>query len=211
MDKAVRAPFGNVKYDPSEGLLRKIFPSLILASSSPNRREYLESLGMEVTQVKTDVFETEDGDASLITLENAKRKMDAYLSTDETPVKDVITLDTLVALDGKAIGKPDGVDAARAIISSLSGRWHTVYTSLVLFDKDKGVIKSGTETTFLKFKELSGIDVNAYINSGDWEGAAGGYRIQRSGGRLVEEIDGDWTNVIGIPVLLLLKLKSGGN
>ncbi len=211
MDKAVRAPFGNVKYDPSEGLLRKIFPSLILASSSPNRREYLESLGMEVTQVKTDVFETEDGDASLITLENAKRKMDAYLSTDETPVKDVITLDTLVALDGKAIGKPDGVDEARAIISSLSGRWHTVYTSLVLFDKDKGVIKSGTETTFVKFKELSGIDVNAYINSGDWEGAAGGYRIQRSGGRLVEEIDGDWTNVIGIPVLLLLKLKSGGN
>ena len=211
MDKAVIAPFGNVKYDPSEGLLRKIFPSLILASSSPNRREYLESLGMEVTQVKTDVFETEDGDASLITLENAKRKMDAYLSTDETPVKDVITLDTLVALDGKAIGKPDGVDEARAIISSLSGRWHTVYTSLVLFDKDKGVIKSGTETTFVKFKELSGIDVNAYINSGDWEGAAGGYRIQRSGGRLVEEIDGDWTNVIGIPVLLLLKLKSGGN
>ena len=211
MDKAVRAPFGNVKYDPSEGLLRKIFPSLILASSSPNRREYLESLGMEVTQVKTDVFETEDGDASLITLENAKRKMDAYLSTDETPVKDVITLDTLVALDGKAIGKPDGVDEARAIISSLSGRWHTVYTSLVLFDKDKGVIKSGTETTFVKFKELSGIDVNAYINSGDWEGAAGGYRIQRSGGRLVEEIDGDWTNVIGIPVLLLRKLKSGGN
>ena len=211
MDKAVRAPFGNVKYDPSEGLLRKIFPSLILASSSPNRREYLESLGMEVTQVKTDVFETEDGDASLITLENAKRKMDAYLSTDETPVKDVITLDTLVALDGKAIGKPDGVDEARAIISSLSGRWHTVYTSLVLFDKDKGVIKSGTETTFVKFKELSGIDVNAYINSGDWEGAAGGYRIQRSGGRLVKEIDGDWTNVIGIPVLLLLKLKSGGN
>ena len=211
MDKAVRAPFGNVKYDPSEGLLRKIFPSLILASSSPNRREYLESLGMEVTQVKTDVFETEDGDASLITLENAKRKMDAYLSTDETPEKDVITLDTLVALDGKAIGKPDGVDEARAIISSLSGRWHTVYTSLVLFDKDKGVIKSGTETTFVKFKELSGIDVNAYINSGDWEGAAGGYRIQRSGGRLVEEIDGDWTNVIGIPVLLLLKLKSGGN
>ena len=211
MDKAVRAPFGNVKYDPSEGLLRKIFPSLILASSSPNRREYLESLGMEVTQVKTDVFETEDGDASLITLENAKRKMDAYLSTDETPVKDVITLDTLVALDGKAIGKPDGVDEARAIISSLSGRWHTVYTSLVLFDKDKGVIKSGTETTFVKFKELSGIDVNAYINSGDWEGAAGGYRIQRSGGRLVEKIDGDWTNVIGIPVLLLLKLKSGGN
>lgn len=211
MDKAVRAPFGNVKYDPSEGLLRKIFPSLILASSSPNRREYLESLGMEVTQVKTDTAETEDGDASLITLENAKRKMDAYLSTDETPVKDVITLDTLVALDGKAIGKPDGVDEARAIISSLSGRWHTVYTSLVLFDKDKGVIKSGTETTFVKFKELSGIDVNAYINSGDWEGAAGGYRIQRSGGRLVEEIDGDWTNVIGIPVLLLLKLKSGGN
>ena len=211
MDKAVRAPFGNVKYDPSEGLLRKIFPSLILASSSPNRREYLESLGMEVTQVKTDVFETEDGDASLITLENAKRKMDAYLSIDKTPVKDVITLDTLVALDGKAIGKPDGVDEARAIISSLSGRWHTVYTSLVLFDKDKGVIKSGTETTFVKFKELSGIDVNAYINSGDWEGAAGGYRIQRSGGRLVEEIDGDWTNVIGIPVLLLLKLKSGGN
>ena len=211
MDKAVRAPFGNVKYDPSEGLLRKIFPSLILASSSPNRREYLESLGMEVTQVKTDVFETKDGDASLITLENAKRKMDAYLSTDETPVKDVITLDTLVALDGKAIGKPDGVDEARAIISSLSGRWHTVYTSLVLFDKDKGVIKSGTETTFVKFKELSGIDVNAYINSGDWEGAAGGYRIQRSGGRLVKEIDGDWTNVIGIPVLLLLKLKSGGN
>ncbi len=211
MDKAVRAPFGNVKYDPSEGLLRKIFPSLILASSSPNRREYLESLGMEVTQVKTDVFETEDGDAYLITLENAKRKMDAYLSTDETPEKDVITLDTLVALDGKAIGKPDGVDEARAIISSLSGRWHTVYTSLVLFDKDKGVIKSGTETTFVKFKELSGIDVNAYINSGDWEGAAGGYRIQRSGGRLVEEIDGDWTNVIGIPVLLLLKLKSGGN
>lgn len=211
MDKAVRAPFGNVKYDPSEGLLRKIFPSLILASSSPNRREYLESLGMEVTQVKTDVFETEDGDASLITLENAKRKMDAYLSIDKTPVKDVITLDTLVALDGKAIGKPDGVDEARAIISSLSGRWHTVYTSLVLFDKDKGVIKSGTETTFVKFKELSGIDVNAYINSGDWEGAAGGYRIQRSGGRLVEKIDGDWTNVIGIPVLLLLKLKSGGN
>lgn len=211
MDKAVRDPFKNVKYDPSDGLLKKLFPSLILASSSPNRREYLESLGMEVTQVKTDAVETEDGDASLITLENAKRKMDAYLSIDKTPVKDVITLDTLVALDGKAIGKPDGVEEARAIISSLSGRWHTVYTSLVLFDRDKGVLESGTETTFVKFKELSGIDVNAYINSGDWEGAAGGYRIQRSGGRLVEKIDGDWTNVIGIPVLLLLKLKSGGN
>lgn len=194
-------------YDPSDGLLAKTFPSLILASSSPNRREYLESLSIKVIQQPVLTDEKKKGNAEELTETNAKRKMDAFLKEYGKPEMDAISLDTLVSVDGKAIGKPKDRKDAENIIRMLSGRTHQVYTSLFLYDWREQTVKGGTDRTDVTFFSLSDEEIDKYIEKGEWEGAAGGYRIQKSGMDLIERIDGDWTNVIGIPVTLLLKLR----
>jgi septum formation protein len=116
----------------------------------------------------------------------------------------VIACDTDVVLDGKALGKPKGEVEAREYLDRMSGRAHEVLSGLVILED--GEERSGLERTLVTFKELSEDEKDRYVRFGEWEGRSGGYAIQTLGSTLVERIEGSVSNVVGLPVGLLLEL-----
>jgi septum formation protein len=113
-------------------------------------------------------------------------------------------VDTTVVLDGRIYGKAADRDYAAHMLHELSGRTHTVVSGLCLLGGDEEVLAH--ELTDVTFRLLSAELVEAYLESGEWEGRAGAYAIQGLGGRLVERIEGDYLNVVGLPGALLLSL-----
>ena len=124
----------------------------------------------------------------------------------------VIGGDTEVALDGEVLGQPDDESQAREHLRRLSGREHEVFGAIALMGPgvdDEGVFegREGIERTTVRFRELEGPLLDAYFASGEWEGRAGSYAIQGLGSALVEGVSGDVSNVIGLPIPLLLSLE----
>lgn len=116
----------------------------------------------------------------------------------------MIGCDTDVVLDGKALGKPADEVEAREYLDRMSGRAHEVLSGLVILDG--GEERSGLERTSVHFKELSEAEKDRYVAFGEWEGRSGGYAIQTLGSTLVERVEGSVSNVVGLPVGLLLEL-----
>jgi MAF protein len=119
----------------------------------------------------------------------------------------VIACDTDVVLDGKALGKPAHEVEAREYLDRMSGRGHEVLSGLVVLDGEEE--RSGLERTSVFFKELSEAEKERYVRFGEWEGRSGGYAIQALGSTLVERVEGSVSNVVGLPVGLLLELAPG--
>ncbi len=116
----------------------------------------------------------------------------------------VIACDTDVVLDGKALGKPADAAEAREYLDRMSGRAHEVLSGLVVLEGDEE--RSGLERTTVVFKQLSDADKDRYVNFGEWRGRSGGYAIQTLGSTLVERVEGSVSNVVGLPVGLLIEL-----
>ncbi len=116
----------------------------------------------------------------------------------------VIGCDTDVVLDGKALGKPADAREAREYLDRMSGRGHEVLSGLVVLDG--GEERSGLERTTVVFRDLSEADKERYVDFGEWRGRSGGYAIQTLGSTLVERVEGSVSNVVGLPVGLLLEL-----
>jgi septum formation protein len=116
----------------------------------------------------------------------------------------VIACDTDVVLDGKALGKPADVDEAREYLDRMSGRSHEVLSGLVVLSG--GEERSGLDRTTVVFKQLDEAAKERYVRFGEWRGRSGGYAIQTLGSSLVERIEGSVSNVVGLPVGLLLEL-----
>ena len=173
--------------------------SVTLASGSPQRSEILRKLGVEFEVVVSGVEELSGGDPELEVLENARLKARA-VGRDGV----VIACDTDVVLDGKALGKPADAAEARRYLDRMSGRAHEVLSGLVVLVD--GEERSGLERTTVVFKELSEAEKERYVAFGEWEGRSGGYAIQTLGSTLVERIEGSVSNVVGLPVGLLLEL-----
>lgn len=173
--------------------------SVVLASGSPQRSEILSKLGVEFEVVVSGVEELSGGDPEFEVLENARLKARA-VARDGI----VIACDTDVVLDGKALGKPADAGESRAYLDRMSGRAHTVMSGLVVMVE--GEERSGLERTSVVFKQLSEADKERYVAFGEWEGRSGGYAIQTLGSTLVERIEGSVSNVVGLPVGLLLEL-----
>lgn len=178
---------------------------LLLASKSPRRQQLLFNLGANVTIVSVSADETvsEDIPGSMVPELLAKRKADAYTGT----LKDnqiLITADTLVVLDDKILGKPKNRDEAFRILSALSGRRHQVYTGVCLRTKDK--IRTFTECTNVYFSSLSDEEINYYLDTYRYDDKAGAYGIQDWIGMIgVSRIEGDYYNVMGLPVARMHK------
>ncbi|HWO16265.1 MAG TPA: Maf family protein [Solirubrobacterales bacterium] len=159
----------------------------------------LRKLGVEFEVLMPGVDELTGGDPEVEVLENARRKAAAVERGDL-----VIACDTDVVLDGKALGKPaDGVEA-RSYLDRMSGRSHEVLSGLVVLVGDEE--RSGLERTTVVFKELSEVEKERYVAFGEWRGRSGGYAIQTLGSTLVERVEGSVSNVVGLPVGLLLEL-----
>jgi len=117
----------------------------------------------------------------------------------------VLGADTLVAVDGAILGKPRDADEARSFLARLAGREHEVVGGLVVA-RDGARQAAGVAVTTVRFRALDEAALDWYVSTGEWHGRAGGYAIQGRGAALVESIDGDYLNVVGLPVALLLDL-----
>jgi septum formation protein len=178
--------------------------SVVLASGSPQRREILSKLGVEFEVVVSGVDELSGGDPEVEVVENARRKAKAVEAPEGAIV---IACDTDVVLDGKALGKPADAAEAREYLERMAGREHVVLSGLVVLEG--GEERSGLERTSVFFKQLSEAEKERYVGFGEWRGRSGGYAIQTLGSTLVGRVEGSVSNVVGLPVGLLIELAPG--
>jgi septum formation protein len=171
-------------------------PPLILASTSPQRRAILEQLRIPFQVVAPD-FEEVDGTSPL---ERAAGKARS-VAVDERPV---LGVDTEVLLDGDLLGKPADATEAEQMLERLSGRTHEVVSGLCL--RTIAWEELHEETTLVTFRPLTPRDLAHYLAAEEWAGRAGAYAIQGLGASLVERIEGDFLNVVGLPAALLVRL-----
>ena len=171
---------------------------LILASSSPRRSAILRQLGVAFEVVEPQVEELTEGDPHELVVENALLKLRAV------PGERVLAADSMVVWNGRAHGKPADAAEAERWLRELSGRWHEVMGGIAL--REHGQERTDLAVTRVRFRDLSEADVARYLDSGEWHDRAGGYAIQELGAMLVEGIEGDWFNVVGLPVPALLRM-----
>ena len=169
---------------------------LILASTSPQRFAILEQLRIPFEVVAPDFHEA-PGTSPLERAAGKARSVDG----GERPV---LGVDTEVIFDGELLGKPANATEAEAMLEALSGRTHEVCSGLCL--RTPAWEELHSETTTVTFRPLSAADIERYLAAGEWEGRAGAYAIQGLGAGLVERIDGDYLNVVGLPAALLVRL-----
>ena len=176
---------------------------MILASASPRRKAILEQLGVRFSVEPADVEELSAGEPKAVVVENALRKARAVARPGEL----VLGADTEVVLDGEVLGKPPGAREAEALLRRLSGREHLVMTGIAVCEE--GSERTDVAVTLVRFRALEQADLDWYVATGEWQGLAGGYAIQGLGAALVESIEGDYFNVVGLPVAALLRLVPG--
>jgi septum formation protein len=171
---------------------------LVLASRSPQRRAILEQLGIPFDVAPSDAEEETQGAPHRVVVENALRKARAV------PGRTVLAVDTEVYLDSRLFGKPADEKEARASLEALSGRTHEVFSGVAL--REGETTRTGVARTAVTFRNLDAELLDWYLASGEWEGRAGAYAVQGRGSALVASIEGDYWNVVGLPVSLLLDM-----
>jgi septum formation protein len=170
-------------------------PPLLLASVSPQRRAILEQLGLPFDVVSPDYEEV--GEDPIEHAAGKARSVDG----GERPV---LGVDTIVVCGGRALGKPADAAEAEQMLETLSGKTHEVVSGLCL--RTPAWEELHRDVTRVTFRPLTPRDLARYVGSGEWENRAGGYAIQGLGAGLVERIEGDYLNVVGLPAALLVRL-----
>ncbi len=180
-------------------------PPLLLASRSPQRRAILQQLEVpfEVVLPQFDEAGADAGsDPGETVRENARGKARSVVGV--AAERPVLGVDTEVVVEGAVFGKPCNASEAEAMLEALAGRTHEVVSGLCLLTPGWEEVEH--EVTRVSFRELDARDLAAYIGTGEWEGRAGAYAVQGRGAALVERIDGDYLNVVGLPAALLVRL-----
>ncbi len=180
---------------------------VVLASRSPQREAILRQLGVPFRAVPSRHDETlTDGDPARTVVENAMGKAGEVAGRERdalAPGHLVLGVDTVVVLDDRILGKATHPSEARAFVSELAGRSHEVYSGLCLLDAE-GRTWTGHARTTVAFRELAPEAVAAYVATAEWRERAGAYAIQGFGSALVTAVGGDYWNVVGLPVAVLL-------
>jgi septum formation protein len=179
-------------------------PPLLLASTSPQRRAILEQLRIpfDVVAPRYEEHDPPEADAKELVREHACGK--AHSVAEEADGRPVLGVDTTVVLGGRIYSKPTDAGDAERMLEELSGKTHAVVSGLCLVTPGWEVVE--TAATRVTFRELTPRDLAWYVASGEWEGRAGGYAVQGRGAALVERIEGDYLNVVGLPAALLVRL-----
>lgn len=179
-------------------------PKLILASGSPRRSEILNSVGWDYEKHVADIDETEyeNEDPADYVQRLAREKAEAVaVKYDEALV---LGADTTVVIDNMIIGKPKDLDDARRMLKLLSGRTHEVLTGVALVKNNEKAV--GYERTKVKFAEMSNTEINFLAEKGSPLDKAGAYAVQAQAALFIEGIEGDYWNVVGLPVNLVYRL-----
>ena len=179
-------------------------PPLLLASTSPQRRAILEQLHIpfDVAAPRYEEDDPPDADPAELVRRHALGKARSVAA--DAGNRPVLGVDTTVALDGRIYAKPADAGDAERMLDELSGRTHAVVSGLALVTPGWELVEDSS--TLVTFRRLTPRDLAAYVASGEWEGRAGGYAIQGLGAALVERIEGDYLNVVGLPGALLVRL-----
>ena len=176
---------------------------VILASKSPQRQDILKNLNIPFIIIPSGIDETLLSELS--PQENVERlaiqKTEAVLHSPlkiKTPW--VIGADTLIFVDGQPMRKPNSAEAARQMLERYSNRTHHVITALCCYDAYSQNISTRINTSAVSFKKLSQEEIDWYINQGEWQGAAGGYRIQGIAACFISRIEGSYSSIVGLPI-----------
>jgi nucleoside triphosphate pyrophosphatase len=177
-------------------------PPLLLASRSPQRRAILEQLRVPFDVVAPQWEEIVGGEPKETVRANALGKARSVART--AAERPVLAVDTEVVLDGRVFGKAESESEAEAMLEALAGHTHEVVSGLCLVTPGWEVVEH--EVTRVTFRTLDARDLAAYVSLGEWAGRAGAYAVQGRGAALVERIEGDYLNVVGLPAALLVRL-----
>jgi septum formation protein len=179
-------------------------PPLLLASTSPQRRAILEQLQIPFAVVSPAYAELPLTGVDAVSTVRRHACEKARSVADEAEGRPVLGVDTEVVLDGRIYGKPQHAADAEAMLEELSGRTHTVVSGVCLLTPAWEDVRD--EVTRVSFRSLTPRELSHYVASGEWQGRAGGYGIQGLGASLVERIEGDYLNVVGLPGAVLVGL-----
>jgi septum formation protein len=184
-------------------------PKIVLASGSPRRAEILQSVGWEFTKSVPDVDESEiDGETPenyVLRLAKTKAEAVAVNFRDEL----VLGADTTVLINGRILGKPVDLADAKRMLEMLSGSWHEVLTGVAVVKN--GETAAGIQRTRVKFAEMTPAEIDFLAEEGDPLDKAGAYAVQAQAALFIEGIEGDYWNVVGLPVSLVYRLISQAN
>lgn len=177
--------------------------TILLASGSPRRREILEQYGFPLVVRPTDTDESLRDhlpvEERVVALALDKGRAAAAAAREGDP-RWILSADTLVSVRGRVLGKAGTREEARGFLKLLSGVSHRVSSALALTDRAAGRVRSILEETEVRFAELAVEEIEAYLDTGEWEGAAGAYCIQGRAAFLVERVVGSWSCVVGLPL-----------
>lgn len=171
---------------------------LILASGSPRRRELLTQMGYQFEIIVPNVDENVSGHARDVVAVLSRRKAEAVAQGEKSGI--IIASDTLVSLNGQALGKPRDEEDARRMLRLLSGKTHEVFTGVTIIDAANGRSETQAVRTGVIFRELSDGEIASYVATGEPMDKAGTYAIQGGAHGFVEGFEGSYENVIGFPV-----------
>jgi septum formation protein len=177
---------------------------ILLASRSPQRRSILEQLAIPFDAVPPRYEEETEQGVDGIDLVRAHAQAKARSVVGEAGDRPVLGVDTEVVLDGRIYGKPKDATDAEVMLEELAGKTHLVMSGLCLITPGWEVV--GHESTRVTFRPLTPRDLATYVATGEWKGRAGAYAIQGRGAALVDGIEGDYLNVVGLPASLLVRL-----
>lgn len=181
-------------------------PKLVLASGSPRRAEILNSVGWDFEKAIPDVDESvvagesPEGYVQRLAAEKARAVGDSF------PDRLILAADTTVVIGGKIIGKPEDIADARRMISMLAGNWHEVLTGVAV--SQNGSEEVGIQSTRVKFAPMTNAEIDFLVDTGEPLDKAGAYAVQAQAALFIEGIEGDYWNVVGLPISLVYRLVS---
>jgi len=181
---------------------------LVLASKSPRRAEILRAVGWAFEAIAAGIDETRYASEDPVSYVKRLARSKAETVALKTPAGVVLGAATVVVIDNQILGQPQDDEDARRMLRLLSGKWHEVLTGVALVRaRDLAQGSVGHETTRVRFCEMSQDEIDWYVSSGEPQGKAGAYAIQGRGALFIEEIQGDYFNVVGLPVRLIYELS----
>jgi septum formation protein len=188
----------------AQAVSSRVVDPILLASTSPQRRAILEQLGIPFDVVAPDYVEHDPPEADSVELVREHAVGKARSVAAQAGSRPVLAVDTAVSLGGRIYGKPGGAEEAERMLEELAGETHVVVSGLCLLTPGWEVVEH--DATRVTFRALTPRELAHHMTHGEWQGRAGGYAIQGHGAALVEEIEGDYLNVVGLPAALLVRI-----
>lgn len=192
---------------PNDQVLEEVLKEkLVLASGSPRRAKILHAVGWPFEMMAANVDESRFEYEAAVPYVRRLAQTKAETVAENLPSGLVLGADTVVLVDGEILGQPSDAQDARRMLKLLSGRWHEVLTAVALVRAGQGQVMADHEKTRVRFAEMSVAEIDWYVETGEPMDKAGAYAVQGSAALFIEEIQGDYFNIVGLPVRLVYKL-----